>query len=426
MISFKHYISEKFSASPRDIGHKAGFWLSPRGDLVGTTSVHVKDIIQNPSKFGVTPNWIQGIYDKYDEPLGSEGDAREEIIQYVLTRGWIRIRRYTRPDYWSVTVNTLDNKTKGIIESWVNAFHDQGIMGRGTDIRVLQIKGDRLKTFEVADILKYGLDESKTPRESQPPPLYESSFEDQPDLSIQESSLSRIWQKIQDHTCGAISGHRSERTRAENRAANQMIKRYLLGKNYSVTAIQGNYIEDMSTKKFMVKKSEEDRVRYLSFKEANKPPVWIDNVNHATTFDDKDEASKMSEKYGGEAAQHVKEVVEDSFFVCNHKVDGDDGGDLERDLFRMGNKTDQDSILIVPVGGKAAYLLGTSKRENSFPGYKKTHSSGSGKYGRASGQFLSRIRGRAFAFEEIERPGTRNGKWGLALYAKEIDDSFDE
>ena len=34
---------------------------------------------------------------------------------------------------------------------------------------------------------------------------------------------------------------------------------------------------------------------------------------------------------------------------------------------------------------------------------------------------LSRIRGRAFAFEEVEPPSTRNGKWAQWAYARRID-----
>jgi len=368
MKSFKTYISERFKGnlSGRRFGHKAGFWLSPKGELIGTSSSHIQDIINNPSKFGVSDDLIQKTYDKYDEPVGKEGDAREELISMALTRGWIRVRKYSRPsDYWSVTVNSLDRKTKENIESWVNAFEKEGIMGRGTEIRVLEMRSDRLKRVEVADVQKYGLEEDQNIGRDKP--LYESNFQSQPDLElIDESSLSRLWRKTQDHTCGSISGYRDENTRAENKANNKVILNYLQGKGYSVTSVQGSYIENFGT-------------------------------------------------------DSAKEVKEPSFFVCNDKVEGDDGGQLERDLIKMGRKTDQDSILVIPHGGKGAYLVGTSRRDEAFPSYGQKEVVGSGRFGRAAGEFLSRIRGRKFAFEEIDRPGTRNGKWAQSLLVKRID-----
>lgn len=368
MKTFKTYISEKFRGriSGRRFGHRAGFWLSPRGELIGTSSVHIQDIINNPSKFGMTDDLIQKTYDKHDEPIGSEGDAREELISMALTRGWIRVRKYARPStYWSVTVNSLDRKTKENIESWVNAFEKEGIMGRGSEIRVLEMRSDRLKRIEVADVQKYGLEEEQNIGGDKP--LYESNFESQPDLEpTDESSLSRLWRKTQDHTCGSISGYRDENTRAENKSNNRVILNYLQGKGYSVTSVQGSYIENFGT-------------------------------------------------------ASAKEVKEPSFFVCNDKVEGDDKGQLERDLIKMGRKTDQDSILVIPHGGKGAYLIGTSRRDEAFPSYGKKETVGSGRFGRAAGEFLSRIRGRSFAFEEIDRPGTRNGKWAQSLLVKRID-----
>ena len=368
MKSFRTYISERFKGnlSGRRFGHKAGFWLSPRGEMIGTSSAHIQDIINNPSKFGMSDDLIQKTYDKYDEPVGKEGDAREELISMALTRGWIRVRKYSRPsDYWSVTVNSLDRKTKENIESWVNAFEKEGIMGRGTEIRVLEMRSDRLKRVEVADVQKYGLEEDQNIGRDKP--LYESNFQSQPDLEpMNESSLSRLWRKTQDHTCGSISGYRDENNRAENKANNKVILNYLQGKGYSVTSVQGSYIENFGT-------------------------------------------------------DSAKEVKEPSFFVCNDKVEGDDGGQLERDLIKMGRKTDQDSILVIPYGGKEAYLVGTSRRDEAFPSYGQKEVVGSGRFGRAAGEFLSRIRGRKFAFEEIDRPGTRNGKWAQSLLVKRID-----
>lgn len=186
---------------------------------------------------------------------------------------------------------------------------------------------------------------------------------------MDESSLSRVWRKTQDHSCGIISGFRGENTRRENMSNNRQILVYLQGKGYSVTSVQGGYLE-----------------------------------NHKS----KDE----------------KEVKEPSFFVCNHKVEGDDGGELEDDLIKLGRKFDQDSVLIIPIGGKDAYLYGTSRRSTSWPGFGKKERVGSGRYGKVRGQFLTRVRGREFAFEDIAPPGTINGIRGQKIFAAKLEEEM--
>lgn len=187
---------------------------------------------------------------------------------------------------------------------------------------------------------------------------------------IAESSLSRIWAKTQKHTCGAITAWRGENTRAENKARNKELVDYLRGKGYSITNVKGTYIENKGKK-------------------------------------------------------NEKEVGESSYIVCNHKVEGDDGGELERDLIKLGKRYNQDSILIIPVGGKGAYLYGTSKT-NDYPPMDKTMKVGDRKMGKTAGEFISRIRGREFAFEEVEMPGTINGIRGLRMFAEKLDREMDE
>ena len=164
------------------------------------------------------------------------------------------------------------------------------------------------------------------------------------EAKLNEAGLARIYDKMQKHATGTITAFRGEFSRRENMTKNSELKQELLRLGFSVTAIEGSYIEN---------------------------------------FGSADEV----------------EVAEKSFFVANHNVEGDDRGELERALIRMGKKFDQDSVMIVPVGGKNAYLVGTSIRDNAWPEYGQKEVVGSGRLGQHSGMFLSRIRGRAFAFE---------------------------
>ena len=185
--------------------------------------------------------------------------------------------------------------------------------------------------------------------------------------NLTEASLNRIYQKTKNHAVGAVTAFRGDKTKAENKANNKKVLAYLMNAGYSVIKVKGSYLEN----------------------------------------------------YGSETQ---KEVGEESFFVANYKIDGDDGGQLERDLIKLGRLYDQDSILSVPFE-QSGYLYGTSRREDGFPDYNQKVVVGKPVFGDAKGEFFSRVKGRKFAFESYEeasKPMTYNGKWALALIAKDV------
>jgi hypothetical protein len=186
-------------------------------------------------------------------------------------------------------------------------------------------------------------------------------------MKVNESSLSRIWENLKDHDAGAITGFRGDNPREKNKENNRDIKIYLRSKGYSVTSVDGSYIENFGT------------------------PT-------------------------------AREVSEPSFVV----VDQNDTGFLHQDLIDLAQMYDQDSVLIIPKGGEDAFLHGTSKRADSFPGLGKTIRAGSGKYGKASGEFFSRIGGRQFAFEEVNLPDTINGIRGWKIFEQEMEEKLNE
>lgn len=194
---------------------------------------------------------------------------------------------------------------------------------------------------------------------------------------IKESGLSRIYSKIKDHTSGSISGHRDEYTNAEGQQNNKEIAAYLKSQGYSVTKVSGNYIENQGSENEVEKK-------------------------------------------------------EPSFFVVNDNVEGWDDGELEKDLVRLGEAYDQDSVLVIPPGGDDAYLVGTTHRDDVDLDFGEKVTVGDGKFGKVAGEFLSRIQGREFAFEEVrplEVPGTINGiraMKAIAERAKQKIDSLNE
>lgn len=181
------------------------------------------------------------------------------------------------------------------------------------------------------------------------------------DSFLWESSLARIHQHLQNHAAGIITAYRGENTRAQNKARNKALLARLQDKGYHVTSLKGAYIEHFGN-------------------------------------------------------PEAREVGEHSFFVVNHAIKGPDGGGLETDLKNLGHEFDQDSVLSIP-HGEHGHLVGTSARENAFPGLNKTMKVGK-YYGGMASQFMSRVNGRPFYFSEEAMPGTNFGRWGLSKAAK--------
>jgi len=165
---------------------------------------------------------------------------------------------------------------------------------------------------------------------------------------ITESSLSRIWKQTKEHDSGTISAFRSAKdcndgepyTIKENLQRSAKLKAKLLSLGYGVTKIKGTYIEN----------------------------------------------------YG---SNDEREVKEDSFIV----VDLKDTGNLEKDLRKLGEEFEQDSITYQEKDGPY-YLIGTNKCPNGYPGYGKKIKLGKPIYGK-SGEFHSKINGRPFVFERV-------------------------
>ena len=132
---------------------------------------------------------------------------------------------------------------------------------------------------------------------------------------LNESSLSRLWLKNGEYDCAIISAFRSHHdcgngekiVHSENQKRNRSLKSDIEGHHYEITNIFGAY------------------------------------------------------KEGG------KIVREASFFVCN--VNDDDR--FERNIISLGEKYEQDGILMCPKGAlqnnSQAYLYGTNHCPKSFP-----------------------------------------------------------
>ena len=170
-----------------------------------------------------------------------------------------------------------------------------------------------------------------------------------------ESSLSRVYGHIMEYDSAIITAFRGEYTNKQNYERNRKLKAHLLSVGYGVTKVDGSYIENFET------------------------PQAI-------------------------------EVSEQSFFVSNRRDDPVFFDSIDS----FGQKYEQDSVLIIPIGGKDAYLIGT-KEGNDFPPFGQRITVGNLKMGRED-EFMSKIKGRPIVFkEELDtyEKLSRNSKWAI-------------
>ena len=192
------------------------------------------------------------------------------------------------------------------------------------------------------------------------------------------SSLSRVWAHMQEHQTAMITAFRDDPDDDEgcvmgpqpvegedaldkNKMRNRDLKATLLNFGYGVTAVEGTYIEN-----------------YMK--------------------------------------ENAVEVKEDSMFVVNLEDDPKFFANLEM----LAQKFCQDSVLLVPQGGEAAYFKGTNGAE--FPGLGKSQEVGSFTAGKEA-KFMTRVKGRPVVFkEELEtyKSHSRLSKMAISAIAKRV------
>lgn len=80
------------------------YWVSPDGEIYPVPTKHIDMVFDRPELFGLDIEYIESVYDRYNEPYRSEAKARRDILIELFGKGWIRARKYMRPYRWTVNV----------------------------------------------------------------------------------------------------------------------------------------------------------------------------------------------------------------------------------------------------------------------------------------------------------------------------------
>ena len=133
------------------------YWISPRGKIFkDNNTTHIRQVVANPKVFGVTRDWIEDIFKKHNEPVGVEGDAREEILMHLFKKGYIRVRLYVNK-FWSITLYGFDRKAKKSLSSWADEAKKDKIAGKFMEVKILDLKSDKMiDDYDVNEISHNG------------------------------------------------------------------------------------------------------------------------------------------------------------------------------------------------------------------------------------------------------------------------------
>ena len=187
---------------------------------------------------------------------------------------------------------------------------------------------------------------------------------------IAEGGLSRNWSHMQEHDCALISAERNSYTYKENLARGHELEAVIAHARYGYKTERGSFIENFGT------------------------PQAI-------------------------------EVSEKSLFVVNSQ---DDPGFFDH-IEQFSKQFEQDSVLMIPKGGKGAYLLGTHP-DNTFPPYGETITVGDFRGG-VEDEFMTRTGGRPYVFkdkdikEELQtyKKLSRNQRWAVKKMVERLKHS---
>ena len=119
------------------------FWVKGNKIIKVQNSLHIGDICKNPEIFGFSDKQIKEIYNKYNEKIGTEYKAREEIMVDAMKRGWLRIRERIGKSgtQWIIQYDDFKKRSKNLQEIVSNLALDKKILKKYDRLTLMDING---------------------------------------------------------------------------------------------------------------------------------------------------------------------------------------------------------------------------------------------------------------------------------------------
>jgi hypothetical protein len=106
------------------------YWISPKGIITPVDNSHIGTILHYPMHFGYTYDQVISVYKRHHEKIGFEGFAREEIMNDLFKKGWVRVRRKFNESCYVIQTDVLTDEIKNYIRKFSCEMHkDKSISG---------------------------------------------------------------------------------------------------------------------------------------------------------------------------------------------------------------------------------------------------------------------------------------------------------
>ena len=127
------------------------YWINWDAQMLEIPAIkHITAVVEQPEKFGLTKGYIEKKYAEYDEPVGLEGRARDDIIRIIVGMGFIRVRLYRT--HWSVTVHEINAITEAALGGWADVAKDNKQAGKYMDVKILELATNAIHDYTVEGI----------------------------------------------------------------------------------------------------------------------------------------------------------------------------------------------------------------------------------------------------------------------------------
>jgi len=111
-------------------------WYKNDREVYQFDDLHIHFIIQNPKVFGLTLEEIEAVYKRHGENIGTEGAAREEILNRVFKEGWVRLR-YSTDGVWFIEVDEYTRRKEKIKNCLHFLLRVKQKMGFDNEVRIM-------------------------------------------------------------------------------------------------------------------------------------------------------------------------------------------------------------------------------------------------------------------------------------------------
>ena len=115
------------------------YWISPSGTIYEVPITHINYIINNAELFDLDLDEIKAIYKKHNEKLRFEGKARNEIIEDLLKKAWIRIRYRNKNHAWHINHCSESRSLVNRLKKW---YEQEKISIDSPSFKMLKIHRD--------------------------------------------------------------------------------------------------------------------------------------------------------------------------------------------------------------------------------------------------------------------------------------------